>query len=82
MSRKPGTWRRLRCLRKKKNRGRGLGDGSIFFPLICAYDGVKMPDHLRSILMETHPYVLVEEELVPSEQYSVLQTVLAAEESE
>ncbi|CAM3883263.1 hypothetical protein [Mesobacillus thioparans] len=60
-------------------------DGAVnqlFFPLICAYEGVKMPDHLRSILMETHPYVLVEDELVPSEQYSELETVLAAEESE
>ncbi|WHX41072.1 MEDS domain-containing protein [Mesobacillus sp. AQ2] len=53
----------------------------LFFPLICAYQGVKMPEHLRKILMETHPYVLLEDELVPSEQYSELETVLAAEES-
>lgn len=45
------------------------------FPLICAYEGLKMPDHLRRILMETHPYVLLEDELVLSKQYSELETV-------
>lgn len=39
------------------------------FPLICAYASDKMPDHLLQILLETHPYVLVENELVQSVQY-------------
>jgi hypothetical protein len=39
------------------------------FPLICAYEGEKMPDYLINILMETHPYVLIEDDIVPSEQY-------------
>ncbi|WP_342515666.1 MEDS domain-containing protein [Sutcliffiella sp. FSL R7-0096] len=39
------------------------------FPLVCAYEGAKMPDYLREILLETHPYILVEEELVVSELY-------------
>lgn len=39
------------------------------FPLICAYDGNRMPDYLITILMETHPYVLMEDEFIPSEQY-------------
>ncbi|RSD28381.1 MEDS domain-containing protein [Mesobacillus subterraneus] len=42
---------------------------SLSFPLICAYEGEKMPEHLKKILMETHPFVLVENELVVSEQY-------------
>ncbi|PUB18221.1 MEDS domain-containing protein [Paenisporosarcina sp. OV554] len=39
------------------------------FPLICAYEGKRMPDYLKTILMETHPYVLMEDELIVSEQY-------------
>ncbi|WLR59269.1 MEDS domain-containing protein [Guptibacillus hwajinpoensis] len=39
------------------------------FPLICAYDGERMPDYLINILMETHPYVLMEEEFFTSKQY-------------
>ncbi|WP_308464579.1 MEDS domain-containing protein [Fictibacillus barbaricus] len=39
------------------------------FPLICAYDGNRMPDYLITILMETHPYVLMEDDFIPSEQY-------------
>ena len=39
------------------------------FPLICAYDGNKLPDFLRTILMETHPYVLTEDDFIVSEQY-------------
>ncbi|MBT2756724.1 MEDS domain-containing protein [Mesobacillus foraminis] len=42
------------------------------FPLICAYDGDKMPDHLRTILMETHPYILMEDDVILSEQYQHL----------
>ena len=39
------------------------------FPLICAYDGNRMPDHLKTILMETHPYVLMEDDFIVSEEY-------------
>jgi hypothetical protein len=39
------------------------------FPLICAYEGKRMPDYLKTILLETHPYVLMEDELIVSEQY-------------
>lgn len=39
------------------------------FPLICAYQGENMPDYLKTILMETHPYVLIEDDFIVSEQY-------------
>lgn len=39
------------------------------FPLICAYEAERMPDYLKNILMETHPYVLVENEVIISNQY-------------
>lgn len=39
------------------------------FPLICAYDGNRMPEYLKTILMETHQYVLMEDDYVVSEQY-------------
>lgn len=39
------------------------------FPLVCAYEGAKMPDYLRKILLETHPYILVEDQLIVSEAY-------------
>lgn len=39
------------------------------FSLICAYKGEKMPDYLKTALMETHPYVLVEDDFIVSEQY-------------
>ncbi|WP_226683218.1 MEDS domain-containing protein [Sutcliffiella horikoshii] len=39
------------------------------FPLVCAYERTKMPKYLRKILLETHPYILVEDELVVSEVY-------------
>ncbi|WP_349409399.1 MEDS domain-containing protein [Pseudalkalibacillus sp. SCS-8] len=41
----------------------------ISFPLICAYQGERMPDYLRRILMETHPYILLEDDVVVSDQY-------------
>ncbi|SFE01662.1 hypothetical protein SAMN05428981_103110 [Bacillus sp. OV194] len=28
-----------------------------------------MPDYLKTILMETHPYVLMEDDFIVSEQY-------------
>lgn len=46
------------------------------FPLICAYDGERMPDHLRTLLLETHPYVLTEEDFIVSEQYPSLNDVI------
>lgn len=42
---------------------------ALSFPLICAYDGEKLPEYVKTFLMETHPYVLIEENLVVSEQY-------------
>lgn len=39
------------------------------FPLICAYEGAKMPEHLKTILMETHPYVLTHDGFIVSDQY-------------
>ncbi|WP_211655467.1 MEDS domain-containing protein [Planococcus alpniumensis] len=39
------------------------------FPLVCAYEKKKMPVHLRESLMKTHPYVLMEDELIASPQY-------------
>lgn len=44
---------------------------SLSFPLICAYEGEKMPDHLTRILMETHPYVLIDDNFIVSEQYQL-----------
>jgi len=45
------------------------------FPLICAYDTNKMPEFLKNNLMETHPYILVEDDLIVSEQYRRLNEV-------
>jgi len=42
---------------------------ALSFPLICAYDGVKLPEYVKTFLMETHPYVLVEDDVVVSKQY-------------
>lgn len=42
------------------------------FPLICAYKGNEMPGYLRRILMETHPYVLVEDDFIVSESYQAV----------
>ena len=39
------------------------------FPLICAYEKKKMPDHLTTMLMETHPYVLLEDNFIVSNEY-------------
>ena len=39
------------------------------FPLICACEGKRMPDYLKTILMETHPYVLLEDDFIVSEEY-------------
>jgi hypothetical protein len=39
------------------------------FPLICAYKGERMPEYLKTILLETHPYILVEDDFIVSEQY-------------
>lgn len=39
------------------------------FPLICAYEGKRMPDNLKTILMETHPYVLLDDDFIVSQEY-------------
>ncbi|KAA0955910.1 hypothetical protein FQ087_15140 [Sporosarcina sp. ANT_H38] len=39
------------------------------FPLICAYERNKMPDYLKTSLMETHPFVLLEDDFIVSDQY-------------
>lgn len=39
------------------------------FSLICAYSGIRMPDYLKNILLETHPYVLWEDHFFTSEEY-------------
>lgn len=39
------------------------------FPLICAYEGNRLPDYLEKILMETHPFVLLEDDFIVSEEY-------------
>ncbi|MGJ3195222.1 MEDS domain-containing protein [Peribacillus frigoritolerans] len=39
------------------------------FPLICAYKGERMPDYLKTILLETHPYVLQDDDIIVCEQY-------------
>ncbi|MBT2642675.1 MEDS domain-containing protein [Bacillus sp. ISL-41] len=44
---------------------------SLSFPLICAYEGEKMPDHLIKILMETHPYVLKDDNFTVSDKYQL-----------
>ncbi|WP_210471711.1 MEDS domain-containing protein [Sporosarcina sp. 6E9] len=39
------------------------------FPLVCAYEGERMPEYLRKTLMETHPYLLIEDDFIVSEEY-------------
>jgi hypothetical protein len=39
------------------------------FPLICAYKGQRMPEYLKTILLETHPYVLEDDDITICEQY-------------
>ncbi|WP_260320178.1 MULTISPECIES: MEDS domain-containing protein [Peribacillus] len=39
------------------------------FPLICAYSELKMPAHLEKILLETHPYILIGDEIIVSDRY-------------
>lgn len=39
------------------------------FPLICAYKGERMPDYLKTILLETHPYILEDDDITICEQY-------------
>lgn len=42
---------------------------SLSFPLICTYKGEKMPDFLKNNLMETHPYVLLDDDFINIKQY-------------
>lgn len=44
---------------------------TLYFPLICAYEGLKMPDHLIKILLETHPYVLKDDNFTVSDEYQI-----------
>ena len=37
--------------------------------LICAYNGDKMPDYVKTFLLETHQYLLLEDDFIVSEQY-------------
>lgn len=39
------------------------------FPLICAYANKSMPESIKTMLLETHPYVLVEEDVIVSDLY-------------
>lgn len=39
------------------------------FPLVCAYKGERMPEYLKTILLETHPYVLEDDDITICEQY-------------
>lgn len=39
------------------------------FPLICAYKGERMPEYLKTILLETHPYILEDDDITICEQY-------------
>ncbi|MFC0189524.1 MEDS domain-containing protein [Fictibacillus aquaticus] len=39
------------------------------FSHVCAYEAARMPDHLKKILLETHPFILMEDEIFPSEHY-------------
>ncbi|MFS0888667.1 MEDS domain-containing protein [Peribacillus frigoritolerans] len=39
------------------------------FPLICAYKGERIPEYLKTILLETHPYVLEDDDITICEQY-------------
>ncbi|WP_404407106.1 MEDS domain-containing protein [Jeotgalibacillus malaysiensis] len=39
----------------------------IQFPLVCAYGKVNMPIHLKTMLMDSHPYTLIENHLLTSE---------------
>ncbi|MBH0164898.1 MEDS domain-containing protein [Fictibacillus sp. 7GRE50] len=41
------------------------------FPLICAYEGDKMPEHLQKSLLRTHPYILIDKEFNVSEHYTL-----------
>ncbi|MGG4154025.1 MEDS domain-containing protein [Peribacillus muralis] len=40
------------------------------FPLICAYAAHKMPPYLEKILLETHPYILIEDDIIISDRYT------------
>lgn len=43
----------------------------IAFPLICAYEELKMPNTLTTLLLETHPYILHKDKLILSEKYII-----------
>ncbi|RLQ92409.1 MEDS domain-containing protein [Falsibacillus albus] len=39
------------------------------FPLICAYQKEQMPESLKKTLLETHPYILIEDDIATSKDY-------------
>lgn len=39
------------------------------FPLICAYANKSMPEDIKKMLLEAHPYILVEDEVIISDLY-------------
>ncbi|HEY4553763.1 MAG TPA: MEDS domain-containing protein [Bacillaceae bacterium] len=39
------------------------------FPLICAYQKERMPEYLKTLLMTSHPYILLEDDIIVSEHY-------------
>lgn len=45
------------------------------FPLVCAYEGNRMPEFLKKSLMETHPFILLEDDFIVSDQYAPAQKV-------
>jgi hypothetical protein len=45
------------------------------FTLICAYDGEKLPEYVKTFLLQTHPYLLLEDDFIVSEQYQPSNTV-------
>lgn len=40
------------------------------FPLICAYANKALPAPIKQMLLETHPYILVENDVIVSELYT------------
>ena len=40
------------------------------FSLICAYDRNRLPDDLNEVLLKTHPYILEDNDLIVSQEYT------------
>lgn len=39
------------------------------FPLICAYDNTLLQDDIRNMLLERHPFILAEDDIIVSDLY-------------